>query len=126
MKDKVISVCSPVITLQSKYWTMIAFLFCPPVIGVQVYRLLAQPMVCKEMMQHTDDGVGALPHVDSLIDQVVHLSREGLTTYTKDSTLSGCQEVHGAGLKRIVWVKHLLRHVETVVGRDRCGVGWSL
>ena len=44
------------------------------VIGMQVYRLLAQPMVFKKMMEHTYDGVGALPHVDSFIDQVVHLS----------------------------------------------------
>ena len=93
---------------------------------MQVYHLLAQPMVCKELMQHTDDGVGALPHVDSLVDQVVHLSGEGLATHTEDSTLSGCQEVHGARLKRIVQVKHLLRHVETVVDRDRCGVGLFL
>ena len=73
-------------------------------------------------MGHTYEGVGALPHVNSLIDQEVHLSGEGLTTHTEDGT-SGCQEVHGAG---IIWVKHLLHHVETVVGRDRCGVGWSL
>ena len=96
------------------------------VIGVQVYCLLAQPMVCKEMVKHTYDGIGALPHVDSLIDQVVHLSGDGLTTHTEDGTLPGSQEVHWARLKRIVGVEHLLRHVETVVGRDRCGVGWSL
>ena len=56
-------------------------------------------MVCKEMMEHTDNGVGALPHVNSLVDQVVHLSWEGLTTHTEHGTLSRCQEVHGAGLE---------------------------
>jgi len=83
---------------------------------MQVYSLLAQPMVCKEMMEHTNDGVGALPHVNSLIDQVVHLSGDGLTTHTEDGTLSWCQKVHGAGLKRIVQVEHMLCHVKTVVG----------
>ena len=93
---------------------------------MQVYCLLAQPMVFKKMMEHTYDGVGALPHVDSFIDQVVHLSEKGLTTHTEDGALPGCHEVHGAGLLRIVRMEHLLCHVETVVGMDGSGVGWSL
>ena len=96
------------------------------VVSVQVYCFLAQPMVHKEMVEHTDDGIGALPHVYSLVNQVVHLMGDGLTTHTKDCALTGYQEVHWAGLKRIVGVEHLLCHVKTVVGRDRCGVGWLL
>ena len=102
------------------------FVLPTTVVGVQVYCLLAQLMVCKEMMQHTHNGIRALPHVYSLIDQVLHLSGDGLTTNTKYGTLSGCQEVYGAELERVVQVKHVLHHVKTVVGRDVSGVGWPL
>ena len=95
------------------------------VIGVQVYRLLTQPMVYEEVVEHADDGVGPLPHVHCLIDQVIHLSGNRLAAHSKDCTLPGCKKVHGAGLKGVVWVEHLLCHVETVVGRDGSGVGWS-
>ena len=102
------------------------FILPTTVVGVQVYRVLAQPMVCKEMVKHTHDGVGSLPHVNSLIDQVVDPSGDGLTTHTKNGTLLGCQEVHGAGLERVVRIEHLVHHVETVVGMDGSAVRWSL
>ena len=70
------------------------------------------------MVQHADDGIGALPCVDSFIDEVVDLSRDGLTAHTKYRALSWYQEVHRAWLKRIIRVKHLLRHVKTAVGRN--------
>ena len=70
------------------------------------------------MVDHTYDGVGALSRVDSLVDQVVHLSRDGLATHTEDGALSWCQEIHGARLLRIVGYRHL----KTVVGMDRSAV----
>ena len=60
------------------------------------------------------------------INQIVHLPGDGLATHTKDGTLAGSQKVHGAGLEGVIWVKHLLRHVKTVVGMDGSVVGWSL
>ena len=78
------------------------------------------------MVEHTYYGVGALSHVNSLVDQVVHLSRDGLATHTEDGALSWCQEIHGARLLRIVGYKHLLCHVKTVVGMDRSAIGRSL
>ena len=97
------------------------FVLPTTVIGVQVYHLLTQPMVCKEIMQHTHNGIGALPHVHSIINQVVNLLGEGLTTHTKDGTLSGCQEV-----RTWDWAEEdhsgKKSYVEIVVGRDRCGV----
>jgi len=60
------------------------------VVSVQVYRLLAQPMVYKEVVKHADDGVGALPHVDSFIDQVIDLPGNGLTAFSKNCNLPGC------------------------------------
>ena len=97
------------------------------VFRMQVYRLLTQPVVLKEVVEHTYDGVRALPHVDSLVNEVVHLSGKGLTTHTEDGALSGCHGVHEARLLWIISVKkNLLCHVKTVVGRDRCGVCWSL
>ena len=59
VNESVIYLCWPVITHKRRYWTMIAFLFCP--CGVQVYHLLTQPMVDKEVVEHADDGVGTLP-----------------------------------------------------------------
>ena len=83
-------------------------------------------MMYKEVVQHTDDGVGALPHVDSLVNQIVDLPGDGLATDSKDCALPGSQGVHWAGLKRIVRIEHLLCHIKTVVGRDGCGIGWLL
>ena len=60
------------------------------VVGVQVYHLFTQPMVCEEVVEHADDGVGAHTHVDSFIDQVIYLSGNGLTSYSKNCTLLGC------------------------------------
>ena len=95
---------------------IMAFLFCPPKhAGV----LSPRPAV----VEHADNGVGALPHVDSFIDQVIYLSGNRLAAHSKDGTLPGGEKVHGAGLEGVVWVQHLLCHVETVVGTDRPAVG---
>ena len=93
---------------------------------MQVYRLFTQTIVLKEVVEHTYDGIRALPHVNSLIDEAVDLSGKGLTTRTEDGALPGCHELYGTGLLRIIWVNYLLCHVKSVVGTDRCGVGWSL
>ena len=61
------------------------------VVGVQVYRLLTQPMVYEEVVEHADDGVGALPHIDSFINEVIDLvGGNGLTAHSKNRTLSWC------------------------------------
>ena len=70
------------------------------------------------MMEHIYNCVEAFSHVDSLINQIVHLSGDGLTTYTEDGRFPGSQKVHGAGLEVVVGVKHLLRRVETSVSMD--------
>ena len=93
---------------------------------VVMHGLLSQPMVYKEVVEHADDGVRALPHVDSFINQVRHLSGNGLTAYSKDSTLPWSEKVQWAGLKGVVRGKHLLCHVKTVVGCDGSRVWWSL
>ena len=57
---------------------------------MQVYHFLTQPMVYKEVVEHADDGVGAFPHVDSFVNQVIYLSGNGLAAYSKNCTLSWC------------------------------------
>ena len=59
-------------------------------------------MVLEEVVEHADDGVGALPHVDSFIDEVSHLPGNGLAAYSKNCTLSWCDKVHGARLEGVV------------------------
>lgn len=42
--------------------------------------------MCEEVLEHADDGIGALPHVTSFIDQVIiYLSGNG--ALHKESTL---------------------------------------
>ena len=60
------------------------------VVDVQVYYLLTQPMVYKEVVEHADDGIGALPHIDSFINEVIDLSGNGLTAHSKNRTLLWC------------------------------------
>ena len=60
------------------------------VVGVQVYFLLAQPMVCEEVVKHADNRIGALPHVDSFIYEVIDLLENGLAAYSKYCTLPWC------------------------------------
>ena len=66
------------------------FILPTTVVSMQVCRLLTQPMMCEEVVEHANDGVGALPHVDSFIDQVIYLSGNGLAAYSKNRTLPWC------------------------------------
>ena len=59
-------------------------------------------MVLEEVVEHADDGIGALTHVDSFIDEVSHLSGNGLAAYSENCTLPWCEKVHGAGLEGVV------------------------
>ena len=62
----------------------------------------------------------------SSIRYVRHLSGNGLTAYSKDSTLPRSEKVQWAGLKGVVRVKHLLCHVKTVEGCDGSRVSLML
>ena len=112
---------------------------CPPVIGMQGYRLLAQPMMLKKMMEHTYNGIGALHHINSLIDQVVHLSGKGLTTHRRwrtswVSTLLKirCFDTPHKGSTTALWqlrvlIKHLCGVITAPNTRQGCKVNqWVL
>ena len=71
-----------------------SFILHNTVIGMQVCCLFAQPMVLKEVVEHTYDGIEALPHVDSHIDQVVNLSGKGLTTECAVGSTQALTQAH--------------------------------
>ena len=70
-------------------------------------------------MVKTDDGVSTLSCVEGLVDEVVHLSRDTLTTHSEDGTLPGRLEVHRAGLEWVVRVVDLLGKIKREVNTDR-------
>ena len=80
---------------------------------------LSQCVVAKEVVEETDDGVGSLPRVESLIYEVVHLSGDALTTHPEDGALSGRLEVHWSRLEWVVRIVDLLGKIEGEVHTDR-------
>ena len=69
----------------SLYCTMMELLLYLPQLSVsrRTYRLLTQPKACEEVVEHADDGVGALSLADSLTD---HLAKDGLSAYSENRT----------------------------------------
>ena len=53
----------------------------------------------KEVVEHADDGVRPLPDIHRLVNEVVNLPWDGLTTHPKESTLSGREEIDWPGLE---------------------------
>ena len=76
---------------------------------------LSKAVHLKEVVEHADDGVRPLSDIHRLVDQVVNLPWDGLTTHPKESTLSGREEIDRPGLEGVRWIVHLLGHVKTVV-----------
>lgn len=71
------------------------------------------------MVEKTDDGVGTLSCVEGLVDEVVHLSRDTITTHSEDGTFPGRLEVHQVGLDWVVRVVDLLGKIKREVNTDR-------
>ena len=90
----------------------IVLILTPTVVRVEVYVLLTEPMYLKEVMEHADNGVGSLPNVNCLVNQVINLTWDSLTAHSKDGTLSWGKEVHGARLEGVIRVEYLLGHVK--------------
>ena len=90
----------------------IVLILTPAVVSMEVDVLLAEPMYLKEVVEHADYGIGSLTNVNCLINKVIDLSGNSLTAYSKNSTLSWGEEVHGARLEGVVGVEHLLGHVK--------------
>ena len=110
-----------------KYYGTIVDMWSPTGVGntgrTSACRCRILSMVLKEMMEHADNG---LPISTAFINKVIDLSGKGLAAYSKYCTLAGCEEIHGSGLEGVVRIEHLLCHIKTVVGRNRCSVGWYL
>ena len=76
---------------------------------------LSKAVRLKEMVEHADNGIRPLSNIHRLVDQVVNLLWDGLTTHPKESTLSGREEIDRPVLEGVRWIVHLLGHVKTVV-----------
>ena len=61
----------------------VIFILPHAVVGVKVDVTLSKTVHLEEMMQQTENGVGSLPCVSRLINQVCNLSKKSLTTDPK-------------------------------------------
>ena len=66
----------------------------------------------EEVVKKANDGVGPLPRVEGLVNEVVHLAGDALTTHYKDGTFPDRLEVHKARLEWVVKVEDLLGKIE--------------
>ena len=99
-------------TPQQVSYHSIVLILTPTVVRMEVDVLLAEPVYPKEMMEHADDGIGSLPNVNCLINQVINLTWYSLTAHSIDGTLSWGKEVHRTRLEGVIRVEYLLGHVE--------------
>ena len=60
------------------------------IVGMRMDVSLAEAMLLKVVVEQANDGVGSLPSVTSLINEVVHLSWQRLATDTENPTFSRC------------------------------------
>ena len=102
MKERVTVLCRPHNTLQHKYWIIVFFfVLTHTVISVQMDVHLSKAVRLKEVVEHADDVVRPLPDIHCLVNEVVNLPWDGLTTHPKESTLSGREEIDRPGLEGI-------------------------
>ena len=60
------------------------------IVGTQMDISLAEAVLLKVVVEQAYDGVGSLPSVTSLVNEVVHLSWQRLATDTENSTFPRC------------------------------------
>lgn len=75
--------------------------------------------MAEEVVEKADDGIRSLPCVERLVNQVVDLPWDTLTTHTKDGTLPSSLEVQRPGLEGVVRVVYLLGKVKRIVHTGR-------
>ena len=78
---------------------------------MQFHFYLTQIMVPEKVVEEANDSaIGSRVH--RLINQVIGLPRDALTTHSKNCTFTGRFIIHGSGLEGVVGVVHLLCKVE--------------
>ena len=60
------------------------------IVGMRIDVSLAEAMLLKVVVEQANDGVGSLPSVTSLVNEVVHLSWQHLATDTENPTFPRC------------------------------------
>lgn len=82
-----------------------------------------QSMIAKKVVKKGYNRVSTLTNIRCLIDEVVYLSRDTLTTHSENSTLSCCFKIHWPRLEWVVRVMYLLGEVKGVVCTVRSTTG---
>ena len=86
--------------------------------------------MAEKKVQQADNCVGPLACITGLINNKVHLPRDGFTAHPKDGGLPRCQKIDRARLQRVARIMHLLRKIKGIMRRDvitsRCNhrMGW--
>jgi hypothetical protein len=93
----------------------VVFILANTVVSMETYINLSKTMILEEVMQEGDHCVSSFAHVRCLINEVIDLSWDTLTTHPKHSTLSGCFEIHWPWLEWVVRVVDLLGKIKRVV-----------
>ena len=68
--------------------------------------------MAKQKVQHTDNCVRPLACITGLINNEVHLVRDGFAAHPKDGGVPRCYEVHRARLQRVAGIVHLLHKIK--------------
>ena len=84
----------------------------------------------EKKVQHANNCVRPLACITGLINNEVHLPRDGFTAHPKDGGLPRCSKIDWARLEWVAGIMHLLRKIKRIVRRggitSRCyhPMGW--
>ena len=61
----------------------VVLILTPTVVHVEVDITLAEPIYFKEVVQHTDDGIGSFTYIYGFVDEVIDLAWYSLAANSK-------------------------------------------
>jgi len=93
------------------------------IVGRQKCVSLTQAMVCKKMIQQRDNSVGILMKKIRLVNEIVDLARDPLTTDAEQLRPSRSLEIYRAHLLVLIGVGKLLRKIPRIMHCNSSGIG---
>ena len=67
---------------------IIVLILTTTVVCMKMAKFLARTMILKKILQITDSSIYSFSRCDGFVDQIINLTGQGLTTYTKYATFS--------------------------------------